>query len=56
MKSCHNSKFGSGIDRDHVRNIRQELYDQKLCQQVLYYNFDGFEEICQLDIDRKYCN
>ena len=57
IKSCHNPRFGSGIDCDHVKNTRQELYDGKLCHQALFSSFHGFEEFCQLDIDRcnKFC-
>ena len=44
IKSCHNPRFGSGIDCDHVKNTRQELYDRKLCHQVLCSNLNGFEE------------
>ena len=56
VKSCHNPRFGNGIDCDHVKNTRQELNDRTLCHQVLCSNFNEFEEFCQLDIDRKYCN
>ena len=44
------------LECDHVRNTRQELYERTLCHQVLCSNFNGFEEFCQLDIDRKYCS
>ena len=44
------------LECDHVRNTRQELFDRTLCHQVLCSNFNGFEEFCQLDIDRKYCS
>ena len=44
------------LECDHVRNTRQELHERTLCHQVLCSNFNGFEEFCQLDIDRKYCS
>ena len=56
IKSCHNPRFASGIDCDYVKNTKQKLYERTLCHQVLSSSFNGFEEFCQLDIDRKYCS